>query len=80
MLLVGSGEGRGKYRGGKKHCKGDSRQGPSLEGSTLSGAIGHRHGICENSLISDSRSVPLRRGQSTGGAWGEVSRVPPAQD
>ena len=61
-------------------AKATADRGPSLEGSSPSRAAGHRHGICENSLISDSRSVPLRRGWGTGGAWGEVSRVPPAQD
>ena len=66
--------GEGKERA--QECRGQEalqRQqptGPSLEGSSPSGAAGHRHGICENSLISDSRSVPLRRGWSTSGAWG----------
>ena len=51
-----------------------------LEGASLSGATRHTHRICENSLISDSSSVPPRRGQSSGGARGEVSVVPSAQD
>lgn len=33
-------------------------RGPSLEGSSLSRATQHTHGMCENRLVSYSRNVP----------------------